>query len=96
MPSLPSPSTLPTHLDQRDTYVRMLFIDYSSAFNTIVPSKLVTKLRDLGLNSALCDWILNFLTSRPQAVRMGSTTSSTLTLNTGAPRAVCSALCCTP
>ncbi|KAI3355726.1 hypothetical protein L3Q82_004316 [Scortum barcoo] len=43
---------------------------------------LVTKLRDLGLNSALCDWILNFLTSRPQAVRMGSTTSSTLTLNT--------------
>ncbi|KAI3365877.1 hypothetical protein L3Q82_000862 [Scortum barcoo] len=58
----------------------------SSAFNTIVPSKLVTKLRDLGLNSALCDWILNFLTGRPQAVRMGSTTSSTLTLNTGAPQ----------
>ncbi|KAI3356652.1 hypothetical protein L3Q82_003286 [Scortum barcoo] len=27
-----------------------------------MPSKLVTKLRDLGLNSALCDWILNFLT----------------------------------
>ncbi|KAI3364119.1 hypothetical protein L3Q82_010794 [Scortum barcoo] len=54
-----------SHLDQRDTYVRMLFIDYSSAFNTIVPSKLITKLRDLGLNSALCDWILNFLTSRP-------------------------------
>ncbi|KAI3368544.1 hypothetical protein L3Q82_025552 [Scortum barcoo] len=64
----------------------MVFIDYSSAFNTIVPSKLVTKLRDLGLNSALCDWILNFLTGRPQAVRMGSTTSSTLTLNTGAPQ----------
>ncbi|KAI3373751.1 hypothetical protein L3Q82_022333 [Scortum barcoo] len=40
MPS-PSPSTLPSpYLDQRDTYVRMLFIDYSSAFNTIVPSKL--------------------------------------------------------
>jgi hypothetical protein len=28
----------------------MLFIDYSSAFNTIVPSKLITKLRNLGLN----------------------------------------------
>ncbi|KAI3364734.1 hypothetical protein L3Q82_000892 [Scortum barcoo] len=64
----------------------MLFTDYSSAFNTIVPSKLVTKLRDLGLNSALCDWILNFMTGRPQAVRIGSTTSSTLTLNTGAPQ----------
>ena len=40
-----------SHLDQRNTYVRMLFIDYSSAFNTIVPFKLVVKLRDLGLNS---------------------------------------------
>jgi hypothetical protein len=26
-----------SHLDKRNTYVRMLFIDYSSAFNTIVP-----------------------------------------------------------
>ncbi|CDR06944.1 unnamed protein product, partial [Oncorhynchus mykiss] len=38
-----------THLDKRNTYVRMLFIDYSSAFNTIVPSKLVIKLETLGL-----------------------------------------------
>jgi hypothetical protein len=37
-----------THLDKRNTYVRMLFIDYSSAFNTILPSKLITKLRTLG------------------------------------------------
>ena len=26
-----------SHMDKRNTYVRMLFIDYSSAFNTIVP-----------------------------------------------------------
>ncbi|KAI3366242.1 hypothetical protein L3Q82_010064 [Scortum barcoo] len=39
-----------------------------------------------GSTPALCDWILNFLTGRPQAVRMGSTTSSTLTLNTGTPQ----------
>ena len=30
-----------SHLDKRNTYVRTLFIDYSSAFNTIVPSKLI-------------------------------------------------------
>ncbi|CDQ89637.1 unnamed protein product, partial [Oncorhynchus mykiss] len=41
-----------THLDKRNTYVRMLFIDYSSAFNTIVPSKLVIKLETLGLDPA--------------------------------------------
>jgi hypothetical protein len=37
-----------SHLDKRNTYVRMLFIDYSSAFNTIVPSKLINKLRTNG------------------------------------------------
>jgi hypothetical protein len=44
-----------SHLDKRNTYVRMLFIDYSSAFNTIVPSKLITKLKTLGLNTSLCN-----------------------------------------
>ena len=41
-----------SHLDKRYTYVRMLFIDYSSEFNTIVPTKLITKLRTLGLNTS--------------------------------------------
>ena len=31
-----------SHLDKRNIYVRILFIDYSSAFNTIVPTKLIT------------------------------------------------------
>jgi hypothetical protein len=44
-----------THLDNRNTYVRIQFTDYSSAFNTIVPSKLITKLRTLGLNTSLCN-----------------------------------------
>ena len=43
----------------------MLFIDYSSAFNTITPSKLVIKLETLGLDSTLCNWVLDFLTGRP-------------------------------
>jgi hypothetical protein len=42
-----------SNLDKRNTYVTMLFINYSSAFKTIVPSKFVTKLRVLGLNSFL-------------------------------------------
>ena len=74
------------HLEGRDTYVRMLFIDYSSAFNTIIPTKLIAKLKDLGLNSHLCNWVLDFLTGRPQVVRIGNHTSSSLTLSTGAPQ----------
>jgi hypothetical protein len=64
----------------------MLFIDYSSAFNTIVPTMLITKLRTLGLNTSLCNWILYFLTSRPEVVRVGNNTSAMLILKTGTPQ----------
>ncbi|KAK1785826.1 hypothetical protein P4O66_003201 [Electrophorus voltai] len=57
-----------------------------SAFNTIILSLLTTKLEDLGLHTSLCDWISNFLTDRPQSVRVGNCASSTLTFSTGAPR----------
>ncbi len=32
-----------SHLENKNIYVRMLFVDYSSAFNTIVPATLVAK-----------------------------------------------------
>ncbi|KAI5620514.1 gastrula zinc finger protein XlCGF28.1-like [Silurus asotus] len=79
--------TTNSHLDQRNgNYTKMLFVDYSSAFNTIIPSTLTSKLEVLGLSLPLCQWISNFLTDRPQAVRVGKHTSSTLTLSTGAPQ----------
>ncbi|KAK3524813.1 hypothetical protein QTP86_007602 [Hemibagrus guttatus] len=73
-----------THLENKDTYVRMLFIDFSSAFNTIIPQHLTMKLSLLGINTFLCNWILYFLTGRPQSVR--NSTSSATTLSTGAPQ----------
>jgi hypothetical protein len=63
----------------------MLFIDYRSAFNIILPSKLITKLGTRGLNTSICNWILGFLTGWPQVVWVGNNTSATSTLNTGAP-----------
>ncbi|KAI5630012.1 gastrula zinc finger protein XlCGF28.1-like [Silurus asotus] len=74
-----------SHLDLRNgNYTKILLVDYSSAFNTIIPSTLTSKLEVLGLSLPLCQWISNFLTDRPQAVRVGKHTSSTLTLSTGA------------
>ncbi|KAI3355901.1 hypothetical protein L3Q82_004450 [Scortum barcoo] len=78
-----------THLQLPKTYVRMLFVDFSSAFNTVIPEKLILKLHNLGspgLPSSLCHWIRDFLTNRPQVVRIGDNTSSTLVLNTGTPQ----------
>ena len=84
-----------THLDKRNTYVRMLFIDYSSAFNYIVPSKLIIKLEALGLNPAQCNLVLDFLTGHPQVVKVGNNVSTSLILNTGSHKGVFSALSCT-
>ncbi len=76
-----------TQIDSNNgNYVRLLFIYNSSAFNIIVPIKLAFKLTDLGLNSSLCDWIQDFLTGRPQVVKLSQFTSYSITLNVGAPQ----------
>ena len=75
------------HLENNHTYARVLFIDYSSAFNTIIPCKLYKKLvRDLKFPVTLCNWLLNFLLEHPQVVKVGNTVSSTVVLNTGTPQ----------
>ncbi|KAK3510666.1 hypothetical protein QTP70_012822 [Hemibagrus guttatus] len=75
-----------SHLEDKDTYIRMLFIYYSSTFNTVIPHKLTHKLFALGLHPTLCDWLLDFLTGRPQSVRIENRTSATITTNIGTPQ----------
>ncbi|KAI4893114.1 hypothetical protein NFI96_020621 [Prochilodus magdalenae] len=75
-----------THLEQKDSYVRMLFVDFTSAFNTMIPQTLTDKLSSLGLRSSLCNWVLDFLTNRPQSVRIHNLSSSTTILSTGSPQ----------
>ncbi|KAK0155262.1 putative RNA-directed DNA polymerase from transposon BS [Merluccius polli] len=74
------------HLKKNNTNMQMLFLDFSSAFNTIIPQHLVSKLAPLGLNTPLCNWLLDFLTDRPQSVRVGRNTSSVISLSTGSPQ----------
>lgn len=64
----------------------MLFIDFSSAFNTIIPQHLVNKLGPLALNTPHQNWILDFLMNRPQVERVGANFSSTTSLSTGSPQ----------
>ncbi len=54
--------------------------------STIVPTKLAVKLSDLSITSSLCDWIQDFLTGRPQVVKVGQFTSNSFTLDVGAPQ----------
>lgn len=72
------------HLERPQTYVRVLFIDFSSAFNTIQPHIMVEKLLGLNVNKNLIAWILDFLIQRKQYVKLNNTISSICELNTGA------------
>ena len=75
-----------SHLDKVNTYVRILFIDFSSAFNTIQPHLLIQKLIKMGINPNLILWINSFLVNRLQYVRFKSSLSNVITINTGAPQ----------
>ena len=74
------------HLDTPKTSARILFLDFSSAFNTIQPHILLQKLRAMLVNPSLRKWILDFLTNRKQWVKINNTISSTITTNSGAPQ----------
>ncbi len=73
-------------LDRPGTYVKILFVNFSSAFNTIIPNLLLPKLTQLSVPTSICQWINSFLTDRQQLVRLGKYTSSTRTISTGAPQ----------
>ena len=75
-----------SHLDKSKTYTRLLFIDFSSAFNTIQAHILLRKLYDMHVNSNLIAWIYSYLTKRPQFVRLHGVKSGVVTTNTGAPQ----------
>ncbi|KAK3523195.1 hypothetical protein QTP86_021749, partial [Hemibagrus guttatus] len=59
-------------------------LQFAYPFNTVIPQHLIEKLKLLDLNTSLCNWILDFLTGRPQSVRIGNSFSSTTTVSTGA------------
>lgn len=64
----------------------MLLIDFRSAFNNVVPSKLLIKLAELGITTLICNWLLDFETDTSQHVWLDHCCFSTLTVNTGVPQ----------
>ncbi|KAI4898937.1 hypothetical protein NFI96_007064 [Prochilodus magdalenae] len=66
----------------RNTTDLLLSELYQHSTLSFPPNWLLT----LGLTPGLCNWALNFLTDRPQSVRIGSRTSSTRTVSTGTPQ----------
>ncbi|KAI4885627.1 hypothetical protein NFI96_005524 [Prochilodus magdalenae] len=67
-----------SHLDKGGSAVRVMFFDFSSAFNTIQPLRLKDKLASMQVYPHLVSWITDYLTGRPQYVRLKDCTSETV------------------
>lgn len=51
-------------------HVRIMFLDFSSAFNSIQLLILGEKLKGMGIDLLFVSWTTDYLTERPQFVRL--------------------------
>ena len=70
-------------LKKTGSTVRIMFFDFSSAFNTVQPHLLVQKLLNMKLPASVIYWIFDYLTRRLQYVRLNGLLSSAISTNTG-------------
>ena len=75
------------HLENAKAHARVLYLDMSSAFNTLQPHLLFQKMiSEFNLESDLALWVLDFLVGRHQQVRVNNTMSSVKVVSTGSPQ----------
>jgi len=77
-----------SHLDKNSSnVVRSLFLDFTSAFNTMQPSLLAKKLlSEFDAPHFLVKWVFDFLTNRTQFVFNNKQTSNVVKTNIGSPQ----------
>ena len=76
-----------THTWKLQKHIKIIFFDFSSAFNTIHPNTLAQRLQDdFELDGSLILWLLDFLSQRVQQVKVGSSLSDQIMTNIGSPQ----------
>lgn len=81
------------HLDGIKAHARLLFLDFSFAFNIIQLHLLAVNLiNHFKLDFNLVGWILDFLTERTQCVRINGSFSNQLHSFTSFPQGCCLSL----
>ena len=79
--------TIHKHLETPNTIARLLFADFSSAFNTMQPHILAEKLNTrFNLDHQVIKWVIDFLTNRSQRVFVNGSYSNILHTSTGSPQ----------
>ena len=72
--------------DEPGTTVRVLFLDYSKAFDLINHEILINKLAAMNVPAHIVRWMAAFLIDRQQTVKIGETASQQGYPNGGVPR----------
>ena len=72
--------------DNSANIIRVLFIDFSKAFDLVDHNKLMHKMIQNNFPPHITAWSISFLENRNQFVRIGNTVSSVIGLNAGCPQ----------
>ena len=75
-------------LDSRQ-FVDIAYLDYKSAFDSVVHSKLAVVLTQLGIEGNIHRWIVNYLKDRTQRVRINQSFSESQTVLSSVPQGTC-------
>ena len=72
-----------TRYQNNKGHVLAVFIDFQKAFDMVWTTGLMIKLKRLGINGKMYNWLYDFFQGRTLQVRVGSSLSSTYTLENG-------------
>ena len=70
-------------LDKKNKFVRLCFLDFSNAFNTLDRNTLCSLLQLKGVPSSILSWLSDYFSDRKQFVVHGGKCSSLLPNNSG-------------
>jgi len=64
----------------------IIYLDFAKAFDSVCPTKLVSKLSTFGIKDPLLSWFHSYLTGRSQRVVVNGTISRWTDVATGVPQ----------
>ena len=72
-------------LDEREP-VDAVYLDFAKAFDSVPHERLLRKLKSLGIESNVLNWIRDFLVGRRQRVSINGTVSDWASVRSGVPK----------
>ena len=73
-------------LDESNTAIRIVFLDFAKAFDRINHNKLLDKYESLETPPTILRWLYSFLQGRTQSVKLGNKISAPKTINGAVPQ----------